>query len=99
MILIPQDSYQIRVANMKEDGHEVMITAATRSTDFQDATIDVACGAMAHVKRGRSRGVEGDGPAQEARDRFCGSSSVVGVILEISFYGDPPLCSRMAKVA
>ena len=88
MILIPQDSYQIRVANVKEDGHEVMITTATRSTDFQGAASNVACGAMWNAV----------GHEEEVRDRFCEWSGVVGVILEMSFYDDPPLCSRVAKV-
>ena len=41
-----QDSYQIRVSNVKEDSHKVMITTATRSADFQGAASNVACGAM-----------------------------------------------------
>ena len=78
--------------------HEVMITTATRSTDFQGAasTSIVACGAIWNAI---GSGVEGAGPAQEVRDRFRGWSGVVGVILGMSFYGDPPLCSRVAKVA
>ena len=40
-----QGSYQIRVANVKEDGPR-MITTAMRSTDFQGAASIVACGAM-----------------------------------------------------
>ena len=92
-----QDSYQIRIANVKEDGprshdhHRDEVHGFSRCSKYRCM--------RRHVERGRSRGVEGDGPAQEARSRFCGWSGVVGVILEISFYGDPPLCSRVAEVA
>ena len=92
-----QDSYLIRVANAKEDGprshdhHRDEVRGFSRYSKYRCVRRD--------VERGRSRGVEGDGPAQEVRDRFCGWSGVAGVILEMSFYGDPPLCSRVAEVA
>ena len=60
-----QGIYQIRVANVKEDG--------PRSHDHHDEVHGFSrwskyrC-VRRHVERGRSRGVEADGPAQEVRD-------------------------------
>ena len=89
-----QDSYQIRVANVKEDGSRSHDHHRDEVHGFQGAASIVACGA----KRNAVGHEEfGDGPAQEVRDRFCGWSGVVGVSLEMSFYGDPPPCSRVAK--